>query len=284
MSDMNYNWAMTDEQRYRMNENRIRQLKDRLAELRGPAADDELFMGLAAQRARAFDMAGSDALIGHLADREAERLRSRQQRETNDLNRSMSEHLKMSELIKGYQQAALAVSNSASAYDEANNRSLMNYYAAQIRANGGQLPGVENIRTKRDVLAEYWDNTTNTKNGRVFKDNVSPEERSRLVEELRINGEMEKADELEKMPVKPELIEAQKKEKAKRAAIQKAVKDINDEWKKLDSSTERYQTAAAAESWFEDKEKLDAKSDSLVRNFPEYVTIENGRIKYKAKD
>ena len=156
-------------------------------------------------------------------------------------------------------------------------RSQLQNLATQIKALGGEAAGAdEPITSRAEVMDNYYNSTTNTKNGRQFADTVDAEQRKALVGQLRAIDERQLADELEATPTKGEKDEVKQKEAVKKEKIKKAVKAVT-----AQMNANKNRTDAEGIKLYREAE---AMADSLFRNYPSYVQLQNHYPIYKAKD
>lgn len=265
------------------NKARIAELKNELAQLEGASANnltdmDILDLELASNRANAYDMNGATTALGRIDSRTTNRAKERLDASRAQQSKDYENYLKLSDLQDKYRQLSINYTQAKTPAEAALIDSQLKNIENQIEAMNVFPEGSENIplRSYAEVRNEYWSNTTNTKNGRVFKDNVTQEKRAEIVDGLRAVGLNNEADQLEATPTKDEEDTAKKEEAAKRARIKKAVKAV-----KAQLDANKYRTDPEGIQLYKQAE---AMADSLVRNFGSYVQLENKVPVYKAKD
>lgn len=272
------------------NEARITQIEAQLGELRNTdrlTGQDMLDLELATNRARAYDIANANGALDRIDQRRAERWRDARESARINQTRTMENELKLSELQKQYQQELNSLSNSATAQEDATHKTNLKYLGERIKQLGGEVPGgdISNYRTRSNILGDYYANTVNTKGGRKFTDEVDGDKRTQLVNDLRSIGEYEKADALQATSTPEEIDKANQAEKAKRRALRAKAAALT---KKMQETRTAYGKAPAQSpekmQFLEELDKLKAQADSLVRNYGDYIKIENGNPKYVAKD
>lgn len=265
------------------NKARIAELKTELAQLEGASANDLtdmdiLDLELASNRANAYDMNGASTALGRIDSRLTNRAKERLDASRAQQNKDYENYLKLSDLQDKYRQLGINFTQAKTPAEAELYKSQLKNIENQINAMNGFPEGGEDIKLKSyaSVRDEYWSNTTNTKQGRVFKDDVTPEKRAEIVDGLRAVGLNNEADQLEATPTKGEQDEAKKKEAAKKEKIKKAVKAVTAQ---MNANKNRV-----------DKEgvqlykQAEAMADSLFRNYPSYVQLQNHYPIYKAKD
>jgi hypothetical protein len=265
------------------NKARIAELKTELAQLEGASANDLtdmdiLDLELASNRANAYDMNGASTALGRIDSRMTNRAKERLDASRAQQNKDYENYLKLSDLQDKYRQLCINFTQAKTPAEAELYKSQLKNIENQINAMNGFPEGGEDIKLKSyaSVRDEYWSNTTNTKQGRVFKDDVTPEKRAEIVDGLRAVGLNNEADQLEATPTKGEQDEAKKKEAAKKEKIKKAVKAVTAQ---MNANKNRV-----------DKEgvqlykQAEAMADSLFRNYPSYVQLQNHYPIYKAKD
>ena len=265
------------------NKARIAELKTELAQLEGASANDLtdmdiLDLELASNRANAYDMNGASTALGRIDSRMTNRAKERLDASRAQQNKDYENYLKLSDLQDKYRQLGINFTQAKTPAEAELYKSQLKNIENQINAMNGFPEGGEDIQLKSyaSVRDEYWSNTTNTKQGRVFKDDVTPEKRAEIVDGLRAVGLNNEADQLEATPTKGETDAAKKKEAAKKEKIKKAVKAVTAQ---MNANKNRV-----------DKEgvqlykQAEAMADSLFRNYPSYVQLQNHYPIYKAKD
>lgn len=265
------------------NKARIAELKTELAQLEGASANDLtdmdiLDLELASNRANAYDMNGASTALGRIDSRMTNRAKERLDASRAQQNKDYENYLKLSDLQDKYRQLGINFTQAKTPAEAALYKSQLKNIENQIEAMNGFPEGGEDIQLKSyaDVRDEYWSNTTNTKQGRVFKDNVTPEKRAEIVDGLRAVGLNNEADQLEATPTKGEQDEAKKKEAAKKEKIKKAVKAVTAQMNANKNRTDKEGRDLYTQA--------EAMADSLFRNYPSYVQLQNHYPIYKAKD
>ena len=265
------------------NKARIAELKTELAQLEGASANDLtdidiLDLELASNRANAYDINGASTALGRIDSRMTNRAKERLDASRAQQNKDYENYLKLSDLQDKYRQLSINYTQAKTPAEAELINSQLKNIENQIEAMNGFPEGSENIQLKSyaDVQDEYWSNTTNTKQGRVFKDNVTPEKRAEIVADLRAVGRNNEADQIEATPTKGEQDEAKQKEAVKKAKIKKAVKAV-----KAQLDANKYRTDPEGIQLYK---KAEAMADSLFRNYPSYVQLQNRYPVYKAKD
>lgn len=265
------------------NKARIAELKTELAQLEGASANDLtdmdiLDLELASNRANAYDMNGASTALGRIDSRMTNRAKERLDASRAQQNKDYENYLKLSDLQDKYRQLGINFTQAKTPAEAELYKSQLKNIENQINAMNGFPEGGEDIKLKSyaDVRDEYWSNTTNTKQGRVFKDNVTPEKRAEIVDGLRSVGLNNEADQIEATPTKGEQDEAKQKEAVKKAKIKKAVKAV-----KAQLDANKYRTDPEGIQLYKQAE---AMADSLFRNYPSYVQLQNRYPVYKAKD
>ena len=239
---------------------------------------DILDLELASNRANAYDINGASTALGRIDSRMTNRAKERLDASRAQQNKDYENYLKLSDLQDKYRQLSINYTQAKTPAEAELINSQLKNIENQIEAMNGFPEGGENIQLKSyaDVQDEYWSNTTNTKKGRVFKDDVTAEKRAEIVSDLRAVGRNNEADQLEATPTKGEQDEAKQKEAVKKAKIKKAVKAV-----KAQLDANKFRTDPEGIQLYKQAE---AMADSLVRNFGSYVQIENKVPVYKAKD
>ncbi len=261
---------------------KIQALEDELKELETPTGSemsdmDELDLLLAANRAKAYDMNGVSSALGRIDSRTTNRARERQTELTNKRNKEYENSIKLSELQDKYRQVGINLTQAKTGAEAALYRSQLQNLATQIQALGGKAAGAdEPITSRAEVMDSYYGSTTNTPNGRQFADTVDAEQRKALVGQLRDIGEYQRADELEATKTQGEKQEVKQKEAAKKEKIKKAVKAVT-----AQMNANKYRTDPEGRQLYKQAE---AMADSLFRNYPGYVQLQNHYPIYKAKD
>lgn len=261
---------------------KIKALEDELKELETPTGSemsdrDELDLLLAANRAKAYDMNGVSSALGRIDSRMTNQARERQNELANKRNKEYENSIKLSELQDKYRQVGINLTQAKTGAEAALYRSQLKNLATQIQALGGEAAGAdEPITSRAEVMDNYYGNTTNTPNGRQFADTVDAEQRKALVGQLRDIGEYQIADELEATKTKGEKDEVKQKEAVKKEKIKKAVKAVT-----AQMNANKNRTDAEGIKLYRDAE---AMADSLFRNYPSYVQLQNHYPIYKAKD
>ena len=257
------------------NKARIAELKTELAQLEGASANDLtdmdiLDLELASNRANAYDMNGASTALGRIDSRMTNRAKERLDASRAQQNKDYENYLKLSDLQDKYRQLSINYTQAKTPAEAALINSQLKNIENQIDAMNGFPEGGEDIQLKSyaDVRNDYWSNTTNTKNGRVFKDNVTAEKRAEIVNDLRAIGLNNEADQLEATPTKGENDAAMAKLKAKKAAIKSMIAKNN----AVIASNANKVLSAEASNLFE---KAKSGNDSLARNFPEMVKVDN---------
>lgn len=284
-TEMQFRWE-SEQRRYtdQMSEidQKIKALEDELKELETPTGSemsdrDELDLLLAANRAKAYDMNGVSSALGRIDSRMTNQARERQNELANKRNKEYENSIKLSELQDKYRQVGINLTQAKTGAEAALYRSQLKNLATQIQALGGEAAGAdEQITSRAEVMDNYYGNTTNTPNGRQFADTVDAEQRKALVGQLRDIGEYQIADELEATKTKGEKDEAKQKEAAKKEKIKKAVKAVT-----AQMNANKNRTDAEGIKLYREAE---AMADSLFRNYPSYVQLQNHYPIYKAKD
>jgi len=285
-TEMQFRWE-SEQRRYNDQmsdiDQKIKALEAELKELETPTGSemsdrDELDLLLAANRAKAYDMNGVSSALGRIDSRMGNRARERQTELANQRNKEYENYLKLSDLQDKYRQLGINFTQSKTPAEAELYKSQLQNIENQIKAMNGFPEGGNNIQLKSyaSVRDNYWSNTTNTKNGRVFKDDVTPEKRAEIVDDLRDVGLNNEADQLEATPTKGEQDDAKKKEAVKKAKIKKAVKAVT-----AQMNANKNRTDAEGIKLYRDAE---AMADSLFRNYPGYVQLQNHYPIYKAKD
>ena len=261
---------------------KIKALEAELKELETPTGSemsdrDELDLLLAANRAKAYDMNGVSSALGRIDSRTTNRARERQTELANQRNKEYENSIKLSELQDKYRQVGINLTQAKTGAEAALYRSQLQNLATQIKALGGEAAGAdEQITSRAEVMDNYYGNTTNTPNGRQFADTVDAEQRKALVGQLRDIGEYQIADQLEATPTKGEKDEVKQKEAAKKEKIKKAVKAVTAQMNANKNRTD--------EEGIKLYREAEAMADSLFRNYPSYVQLQNHYPIYKAKD
>ena len=261
---------------------KIQALEAELKELEAPTGSemsdrDELDLLLAANRANAYDMNGVSSALGRIDSRMGNRARERQTELANQRNKEYENSIKLSELQDKYRQVGINLTQAKTGAEAALYRSQLQNLATQINALGGQAADAgEPITSRAEVMDNYYSSTTNTKNGRQFADTVDAEQRKALVGKLREIGEYQVADELEATKTQGEKQEAKENEAKKKAKIKKAVKAVT-----AQMNANKNRTDAEGIKLYREAE---AMADSLFRNYPGYVQLQNHYPIYKAKD
>lgn len=265
------------------NKARIAELKTELAQLEGASANDLtdmdiLDLELASNRANAYDMNGASTALGRIDSRMTNRAKERLDASRAQQNKDYENYLKLSDLQDKYRQLSINYTQAKTPAEAELINSQLKNIENQIEAMNGFPEGGENIQLKSyaDVQDEYWSNTTNTKQGRVFKDDVTAEKRAEIVADLRAVGRNNEADQIEATPTKGEQDEAKKKEANKKAKIKKAVKAVTAQMNANKNRTDKEGVKLYREA--------EAMADSLFRNYPSYVQLQNHYPVYKAKD
>ena len=257
------------------NKARIAELKTELAQLEGASANDLtdmdiLDLELASNRANAYDMNGATTALGRIDSRMTNRAKERLDASRAQQTKDYENYLKLSDLQDKYRQLSINYTQAKTPAEAALINSQLKNIENQIDAMNGFPEGAENIQLKSyaDVRNDYWSNTTNTKNGRVFKDNVTAEKRAEIVNDLRAIGLNNEADQLEATPTKGENDAAIAKLKAKKAAIKSKIASNN----AVIASGIGKRLPAEANIKFENAK---SGNDSLARNFPEMVKVDS---------
>lgn len=284
-TEMQFRWE-SEQRRYtdQMSDidQKIKALEDELKELETPTGSemsdrDELDLLLAANRAKAYDMNGVSSALGRIDSRMTNQARERQNELANKRNKEYENSIKLSELQDKYRQVGINLTQAKTGAEAALYRSQLKNLATQIQALGGEAAGAdEPITSRAEVMDNYYGNTTNTPNGRQFADTVDAEQRKALVGQLRDIGEYQIADELEATKTKGEKDEVKQKEAVKKEKIKKAVKAVT-----AQMNANKNRTDAEGIKLYRDAE---AMADSLFRNYPSYVQLQNHYPIYKAKD
>ena len=284
-TEMQFRWE-SEQRRYtdQMSDidQKIQALEDELKELEAPTGSemsdrDELDLLLAANRAKAYDMNGVSSALGRIDSRMSTRARERQNELANQRNKDYENSIKLSELQDKYRQVGINLTQAKTGAEAALYRSQLQNLATQIQALGGTAAGAdEKITSRAEVMDNYYGNTTNTPNGRQFADTVDAEQRKALVGKLRDIGEYQIADELEATKTQGEKQEDKKREAAKKEKIKKAVKAVT-----AQMNANKNRTDAEGVKLYREAE---AMADSLFRNYPSYVQLQNHYPIYKAKD
>lgn len=285
-TEMQFRWE-SDQNRYKGQmsdiDQKIQALEAELKELETPTGSemsdrDELDLLLAANRANAYDMNGVSSSLGRIDSRMTNRARERQTELANQRNKEYENYLKLSDLQDKYRQLGINFTQSKTPAEAALYKSQLQNIENQIKAMNGFPDGGRGIELKSyaSVRDNYWSNTTNTKQGRVFKDNVTPEKRAEIVDDLRSVGLYNEADELEATKTQGEKQEVKQKEAAKKAKIKKAVKAVT-----AQMNANKNRTDEEGRKLYREAE---AMADSLFRNYPSYVQLQNHYPIYKAKD
>ena len=265
------------------NKARIAELKTELAQLEGASANDLtdmdiLDLELASNRANAYDMNGATTALGRIDSRLTNRAKERLDASRTQQNKDYENYLKLSDLQDKYRQLGINFTQAKTPAEAELYKSQLKNIENQINVLNGFPEGGSDIQLKSyaSVRDEYWSNTTNTKKGRVFKDDVTAEKRAEIVADLRAVGLNNEADQLEATPTKGENDAAKQKEAVKKAKIKKAVNAV-----KAQLDANKYRSDPEGIQLYKQAE---AMADSLVRNFGSYVQLENKVPVYKAKD
>lgn len=275
----------TAEARIADNNARIAALKQRLAEIKGYngrlTERDRLDLQLASNRARNHDLSRAASHLSDIDSRYESRLKDMRDTKKAEQNAAIDKDLKLSELIKDREQRLIDRSRATTAAEKASIDAILEDNANRIRALGGtpremQFSGLD----KSDVLTRYYTLTKNTKGGRKFNDDVTASDREQLVRDLREVGDDQKADEIQATYTKQERDAAAVKEKQKKQRIKTEVDNVNTVLANLGAKPQGGITDNDVALYQAYTQKL----DSLARNYPNYVKIENGRAKYIAKD
>lgn len=256
------------------NKARIAELKTELAQLEGASANnltdmDILDLELASNRANAYDMNGATTALGRIDSRMTNRAKERLDASRAQQTKDYENYLKLSDLQDKYRQLSINYTQAKTPAEAELINSQLKNIETQIEAMNGFPEGGENIPLKSyaEVMNDYWSNTTNTKNGRVFKDNVTAEKRANIVKDLREKALNNEADQLEATPIKAENDAAKAKMKAKKVAIKSKIAANN---AVIASSVGKRLPEDASIKF----EKAKAENDSLARNFPEMVKVD----------
>lgn len=238
---------------------------------------DELDLLLAANRAKAYDMNGVSSALGRIDSRMGTRARERQTDLTNQRNKEYENFVKLSDLQEKYRQVGINLTQAKNGAEGALYRSQLQNLAEQIKALGGTAEGYDApIVARGEVMDDYWRMTKNTQSGRQFDESVDAEIRKGMVERLREIGEFQLADDLEATKTQGEKQEAKENEAKKKAKIKKAVKAVT-----AQMNANKNRTDAEGVKLYREAE---AMADSLFRNYPSYVQLQNHYPIYKAKD
>ena len=294
MKDFTWKWNAAygnDSERLRQiranNMDRIAELKAELAQLEGASANDLtdmdiLDLELASNRANAYDMNGATTALGRIDSRMTNRAKERLDAQKNQQLNEEQNYLKIADLQDKIRQLQIKRSQAKLSADKDFIDSQIQNLATQLETLGGTYEAVKYPgKDANKVLGDYYSSTANTKNGRVFIDSVTADKRTQLVQDLLDIGEYEKAAEVEKMMTPAEKKDAKEKWAKTKKDVKKSVAVINKviaQTAQLTGNEPTYNELQAL------KKKAEADRDSLVRNYGNLVKIENGELKYYAKD
>lgn len=275
---------LTAEQRKQIvdaNNARIAELQKELAQIKSTQGDytdmDALDLELAANRANAYDMNGSTTALSRLESRMQNRVKERNDLARTNANKESENALKRSEIEKTIRETQIKRSTAKTLAEK-------NIYDAQLQDLGNKLkalggtyvPAKYEGADVADAMDTYFRNTANTAKGRKLKDDVDEARRSQIVDLLRQVGEYEKADEIEATKTTGEKQTESKNESAKKNKLKTQIMAINRVLGSTRNSTDTDSSRLRA--------KAQQAAEKLVRNYPSYVKIENGMLKFTAKD
>lgn len=266
------------------NDARIAELQAELKQLEGKKSgylgeDDLLDLELAENRARAYDMNGATTALSRIDSRTQNRVSNARalakeknlDEETKALKRSDLE-AKIRELQIKRAQAKVQTEKDII---DAQLKDLGN----QLNTAGGKYVPAQYTGTDTgEALKGYYDSTVNTKNGRVFLPEVGAERRQQIRNDLLAVGEYEKAAEIEAKATVAEKEAQKKKIQQTKQKIKTRINLINDALTRT-----KFVSDPNSSDYALHQEAL-AQADSLAKNYPSYVKIENGKPKFIGKD
>lgn len=284
-ADFQFKWNGANEDYAQIkarNDAKIAALEAELKQLEGKQAnylrdDDILDLELAENRARAFDMNGATSALSRIDSRTQNRIRDARTAALDKFNKEELKAAKRSELAKTIRETEIKLAQAGTKGEKDILAAQLVDLGNQLKANGGsytprKYEGVD----RGDALKAYFENTTNTKSGRVFNSDVDAAKRKKISDDLYEVGEYDKAGEIEakatpseKATAKAKYANLKKNVKAKIAVIKKVLND-----NAFTTTQEGMNLIKQAK----------AEADSLARNYPNLVTLENGMPKFTAKD
>ena len=287
--DFNFKWHAAngnDQARYAAilasNNARIAELEAELETLTGSTKDnltdmDLLDLELAENRSRAYDMSGATTALSRIDSRNENRIRNARQQMIDDANKAETKALKRSELEANIRKLQIQRAQAKTTAEKNIIDAQLVDLGNQLTKNGGNyVPATYEGADSQEALKQYYDNTANTKNGRVFLNTVTPEQRTAIRDNLLAVGEYDKAAEVEAKATAAEKQAQKQKWQTTKSTIKKTIQLIDKVYNenKFTTTPEGMQLL----------NKAKAEADSLARNYPSLVKIENGRPKFIGKD
>ena len=287
--DFNFKWHAAngnDQARYAAilasNNARIAELEAELETLTGSTKDnltdmDLLDLELAENRSRAYDMSGATTALSRIDSRNENRIRNARQQMIDDANKAEAKALKRSELEANIRKLQIQRAQAKTTAEKNIIDAQLVDLGNQLTKNGGNyVPATYEGADSQEALKQYYDNTANTKNGRVFLNTVTPEQRTAIRDNLLAVGEYDKAAEVEAKATAAEKQAQKQKWQTTKSTIKKTIQLIDKVYNenKFTTTPEGMQLL----------NKAKAEADSLARNYPSLVKIENGRPKFIGKD
>ena len=287
--DFNFKWHAAngnDQARYAAilasNNARIAELEAELENLTGSTKNnltdmDLLDLELAENRSRAYDMNGATTALSRIDSRNENRIRNARQQMIDDANKAEAKALKRSELEANIRKLQIQRAQAKTTAEKNIIDAQLVDLGNQLTKNGGNyVPATYEGADSQEALKQYYDNTANTKNGRVFLGTVTPEQRTAIRDNLLAVGEYEKAAEIEAKATAAEKQAQKQKWQTTKSTIKKTIQLIDKVY-----NENKYTTT---EEGMQLLNKAKAEADSLARNYPSLVKIENGRPKFIGKD
>lgn len=286
MAEMTGHEHMTPEARIRANNARIAELKAKLEEIENTERftnRDLLDLQLAANRARAYDLSRA---TGHLSDVDSRiegRRKDRREMDRMNNNRIIDNDLKLSGLIKERQELQIKKSQATSDPERDTIDAILEDNGNRIRALGGTPSDYGYQGPNRGtILNDFYNATTNTSTGLRFKDDVTPEQRKAITDNLRSVGMTDLANQVEALSTKSERIDAAIKMKQKKQQVKDMIQKANNAIENVEIKQSKHEPISDSEWALAQMGRQ--QLDSLHRALPTWVEFKNNRGKFITKD